>query len=59
MPNNFTVIYKLIVQCPTSVELCIKSAMYKYKYRKNKDYYDCPIEKIKSIFDRCAYLVFL
>ena len=56
-PNKFIEVYSITVPCPVSVELCIRSALYKYRYMNNKDYYNVSVDKIKEIFNRCANLV--
>lgn len=53
MPDKFKILYTMQVDNPDQVELCIRSKLYNYKYRDNKDYYDCSLNMIKQIFHEC------
>jgi len=57
MPDKFIVLYTLKVDNPTAVEYCIRALLNKFKYRNNKDYYDCSLKQIKEIFDKCKEFV--
>lgn len=57
VPNNMEVLFTLEVDDPDAVEHCMKGLLSKYIYRKNKEYYQCPFNKIKEIIKRCDNLV--
>jgi prophage antirepressor-like protein len=57
VPDNVKVLYTLKVDDPTAVELCIKGALYKYRYRDNKEYYNCPLNKIIKAIETCSNVV--
>ena len=57
MPNKFEVLYTLQVDDPIGVELCIRGLLHPNIYRRNKDYYQCTLEKIKEVFHTCDKLV--
>ena len=42
---------------PDAVEHCIKGLLHKYIYRKNKEYYECSLQKIREIIFKCDKLV--
>lgn len=39
--------------CPVKLESCIRSMLYDYRYRDNKDFFICSISKIKTAFRSC------
>ena len=57
VPDNMKTVFTLEVENPKAVEMCTKSLLSKYIYRNNKEYYDCPVKKMKQIIRRCSKLV--
>lgn len=53
VPNNVMLLYKAQVNCPSKVELCVKSLLYDYRYRNNKEYYECHIDIIIDAINEC------
>lgn len=51
------VLFVLDVKDPTAVEQCVKSIMKPYIYRKNKEYYECTIKKLREIIIMCSTLI--
>jgi prophage antirepressor-like protein len=40
--------------CPIKLEMCIRALLYDFRYRDNKDFYICNLNKIKSVFKTCS-----
>ena len=40
--------------CPLQLETCIRSMLYKYRYKNRKDYFKCSLSKIKKAFTECV-----
>lgn len=57
MTDNFKVLYTLEVDNPDAVELYMPSLLHNFKYRDNKDFYDCSLKTIKEIFHKCNEFV--
>lgn len=51
--DNVNVLYYIKVDCPTQLELCVKSLLYKYRYRNNREFYECTLDKIKDTVKKC------
>jgi prophage antirepressor-like protein len=51
--NNKKVIYHELVHDPIRLEYCLRSMLYKYRYRDNKDFYVCSLAVIKRAFKKC------
>jgi prophage antirepressor-like protein len=51
--HNKKVIYHIELECPLQLETCIRSMLYKYRYKNNKDIYNCTLNKIKKAFETC------
>jgi hypothetical protein len=47
------VVHFVELQCPLQLETCIRSMLYKYRYKNKKDYYKCSLDKIIKAFDKC------
>ena len=41
------------INCPVSLETCIKAMLYNYRYKDRKDFYICSLFKIKTAFKTC------
>lgn len=52
--HNKKVVHYIELLCPLQLETCIRSMLYKYRYKNNKDYYKCSLNKIKKAFDKCT-----
>ena len=57
LPNNMEVLFVLEVNDPVAVEHCMKGLLHKYVYRKNKEFYECSLKKIREIIFKCDQLV--
>ena len=57
LPDDLEILFTLEVKDPDAVENCIKGLMNKYVYRKNKEYYECSIHKLKKAILKCDKLV--
>jgi len=51
--HNKKVIYYVELLCPLQLETCIKSMLYKYRYKNRKDYFNCNLNKIIKAFKKC------
>jgi prophage antirepressor-like protein len=51
--HNKKVIYYVELLCPLQLETCIKSMLYKYRYKNRKDYFNCSLNKIIKAFKKC------
>lgn len=53
LPDNMKVIYKIKVDDPTAVEMCVKGHINHLRYRKNKEYYIIKKNKLIDIMKKC------
>ena len=51
--HNKKVVYYVELLCPLQLETCIRSMLYKYRYKNKKDYFKCSLNKIIKAFDKC------
>ena len=51
--HNKKVAHYVELLCPLQLETCIRSLLYKYRYKNKKDYFKCSINKIIKAFDKC------
>lgn len=47
------VVHYVELLCPLQLETCIRSLLYKYRYKNKKDYFKCKLKKIIKAFDKC------
>lgn len=52
--HNKKVVHYVEVECPLPLETCIRSMLYKYRYKNRKDYFVCSLNKIKKAFSECV-----
>ena len=52
-PNKTNIIYYKKTTCPIQIELCIKSILYKYRIKNKKEFYNCKLQKIKDVINKC------
>lgn len=51
--HNKKIVYFKEIKCPIQLETCIRSMLYNYRIKNNKDYYKVSIDKIKKSFEKC------
>jgi len=51
--HNKKVVHYVELLCPLQLETCIRSMLYKYRYKNKKDYFKCNINKIIKAFEKC------
>ena len=51
--HNKKVVHYIELSCPLQLETCIRSMLYKYRYKNKKDYFNCKLNKIIKAFDKC------
>jgi len=51
--HNKKVIYYEEIKCPLQLETCLRSMLYKYRYKNKKDIFNCSIDIIKKAFKKC------
>lgn len=51
--HNKKVVHYVELLCPLQLETCIRSMLYKFRYKNKKDYYKCELNKIIKAFDKC------
>ena len=51
--HNKKVVHYVELLCPLQLETCIRSMLYKYRYKNKKDYFKCDLKKIIKAFDKC------
>jgi prophage antirepressor-like protein len=51
--HNKKVVHYAELLCPLQLETCIRSMLYKYRYKNKKDYFKCELNKIIKAFDKC------
>ena len=52
--NKKKVVHYVELLCPLQLETCIRSLLYKYRYKNKKDYFKCTLNKIIKAFDKCV-----
>jgi predicted GIY-YIG superfamily endonuclease len=51
--HNKKVAHYVELACPLQLETCLRSMLYKYRYKNKKDYFSCSLNKIKKAFTKC------
>jgi hypothetical protein len=51
--HKHTVVYYKLFECPQSLENCVRSMLYSYRYRDKKDFYQCSLNIIKKAIMKC------
>ena len=51
--HNKKVVHFVELLCPLQLETCIRSMLYKYRIKNNKDYFKCELNKIIKAFEKC------
>lgn len=51
--HNKKVVHYTELLCPLQLETCVRSMLYKYRYKNKKDYFKCELNKIIKAFDKC------
>ena len=51
--HNKKVAHYVEVPCPLQLESCIKSMLYKYRYKNRKDLFKCSLSRAKKAFTEC------
>lgn len=51
--HNKKVVHYVELLCPLQLETCIRSMLYKYRYKNKKDYFRCTVNKIIKAFNKC------
>lgn len=57
VPDDMDILFTLEVDDPHAVEHCMKGLLNKFVYRKNKEYYECSLKKIKDVIIKCDKLI--
>ena len=52
--NKKNVAFYLETSCPRQLESCVRSLLYDFRYKDRKDFYICPLNRIKLAFRSCA-----
>lgn len=52
--HNKKVAHYVELSCPIQLETCLRSMLYKYRYKNKKDYFSCNLNKIKKAFTKCV-----
>jgi prophage antirepressor-like protein len=51
--HNKKVVHYVEILCPLQLEGCVRSMLYKYRYKNKKDYFECSLNKVIKAFDKC------
>ena len=51
--HNKKVVHYVELLCPLQLETCIRSMLYKYRFKNNKDFFKCSLTKIIKSFVEC------
>ena len=51
--HNKKVVHFVELKCPLQLETCIRSMLYKYRFKNRKDYFKCSLTRIKRAFNAC------
>jgi prophage antirepressor-like protein len=57
LPDKVFVVDKVKVNSPIAVELCVKSFLYEYRYRNNKEYYQLDVKSIIKVIHMCNDMI--
>lgn len=52
--HKHTVVHFKETKCPLRLETCVRSMLYDYRYKDRKDFFICPLSKIKNAFKKCV-----
>ena len=52
--HNKNVPHYVEILCPLQLETCVRSMLYKYRYKNKKDYFKCDLSKVKKAFTECV-----
>ena len=52
--HNKIVVHYIEVECPLQLETCIRSMLYKYRFKNKKDVFNCSLTRIKKAFEECT-----
>jgi prophage antirepressor-like protein len=52
--NKKKVLHYEVVEDPVRLEYCMRSMLYKYRYRNNKDFYVCSLAVLKRALKKCS-----
>lgn len=53
-PDDNKIVLTKKSKCPIKIELCLKSMLYKYRYRNKREIYDCSLSVIKKAMKVCT-----
>jgi prophage antirepressor-like protein len=51
--DNANFLFRKKIDCPIQLEMCVKSLLYKYRYRDKREFYDCELKKIIEVVKKC------
>ena len=51
--HNKKVVHYVELECPLQLETCIRSMLYKYRFKNRKDLFKCSLTRIKRAFTEC------
>ena len=51
--HNKKVVHYIELACPLQFETCIRSMLYKFRFKNRKDYFKCGLARIKRAFVEC------
>jgi|SRR5579872_679682 len=51
--HKHSVVFMKECKCPTRLERCLRIMLYKFRYKNNKDFYVCELNKIKNGIAKC------
>jgi prophage antirepressor-like protein len=51
--NKSTFAYYKKTNCANEIELCVKALLNKFIYKSNKEFYNCPLDKIIEAINKC------
>ena len=51
--HNKKVVHYVELECPLQLETCIRSMLYKFRFKNRKDFFKCSLARIKKAFKEC------
>ena len=51
--HNKKVVHYFELKCPLQLETCVRSMLYKFRYKNKKDIFNCSLKNIIKAFDKC------
>lgn len=55
--HNPAIVYTKTTTSPIKLETCVRAVLYDYRYKNNKDFYECDLDTIKDAIKKCSRML--